>query len=162
IDVNLNAGTTGTLNLAISNNTWTLTNTGNGVDVNRAAGTLNLALSNNSAIRSSTASAVNITGGAVASTTISAFSGNTIAGATAGAGVTISNVTFDAVPGGAIDQVNGGPLAVGTAANPVGQGGLSVATSQGSLTFSDLDVFAGTGTALNLSGAGSGLTFGVT
>jgi VCBS repeat-containing protein len=164
IDVNMNAGTTGTLGLTISNNTWTgavASHAGNAVDINRAAGTVNLAFSSNAGIRSN-ATAVNIVGAAVANATITAFADNSVSGDTSGAGITISNVTFDVTPGGTIQQVNGGTLAVGVTGNPVGQGGLSIGTSQGSVTFGDLDVFSASGTAVNVTGAGSGLTFGVT
>ncbi len=49
IDVNLNAGTTGTLALAITGNSWNPagTHAGNAVDITRSAGTLNLNFSGN-------------------------------------------------------------------------------------------------------------------
>ena len=54
-------------------------------------------------------------------------------------------------------------LAIGTAANPVGQGGLAVVTSTGNIAFDDLDVFSTSGTAVSVSGPGpaTALTFSV-
>ena len=121
---------------------------------------LNVAFNGNTNIRSN-ATAVSIVGGAVANSTITAFANNSVSGDTTGAGIIISNVTFDTTPGAPVQQVNGGTLAVGAIGNPVGGGGLSIGTSQGNLTFDDLDVLAAVGTALNVTGTGTGLTFGV-
>jgi VCBS repeat-containing protein len=159
IDVNLNAGTTGTLTLAITGNTWNQagTHAGNAVDISRAAGTLNLNFSSNTNILSANAAgaAVVINGGAAISTFITGFAANSIDGNTAGGGVAISNVTFDATPGGTADTVNAGVLTVGTSINPIGGAGLVLNPVAGSLSFADLDVFAGTSgltaAGLNLS-----------
>jgi VCBS repeat-containing protein len=161
IDVNLNASTTGTLALTIANNTWDLagTHTGNAVDVNRAAGTLHLAFNNNTGIVS-TGTAVLINGGAVASTTITGFANNSVHQNTGGAGVVISNATFDAVPGGAFQQVDGDNLAIGVTGDPVGGAGMSLTAVQGNLFFDDLDVYGGT-TGLTIGGTGGGMTFAV-
>jgi hypothetical protein len=85
IDVNLNAGTTGTLGLAIVGNSWSPAGTqaGNAVDINRAAGTLNLNFTANTNIKSN-ATAVLINGGAVADMTITGFSNNSVSGDTVG------------------------------------------------------------------------------
>ena len=159
IDVNMNASTTGTLNLNITNNNWDLAgaHAGNAVDVNRVAGTLNLNFSANTNIKSN-ATAVMINGGAAASTTITGFSTNNVHGDTLGAGVVISNATFDAVPGGAVQQVDGDNLMIGTSGNPVGSAGMSLSGVTGNLFFDDLDVFAGT-SGLDISGV---MTFAVT
>jgi YVTN family beta-propeller protein len=165
IDVNINAGTTGTATIAITNNTWNTagTHTGNAIDVNRAAGALNLNLSGNTNVLSTGGSGIVIAGGAVASTTITGFAGNSVHGNTAGAGITIGNVTFDSNVGVAgIQQVDGDNLALGASGNPVGGAGLAVTTSQGNLFFDDLDVYAASGTALAASGSGTGFTFTVT
>jgi YVTN family beta-propeller protein len=165
IDVNLNGGTTGTVTLAITNNTWNTagTHTGNAIDVNRASGALNLNMSGNTNVLSTGAAGVVVVGGAVAGTTITGFAGNTVHGNTAGAGINISNVTFDSNPALAgVQQVDGDNLAVGASGNPVGGAGLAVTTSQGNLFFDDLDVYAASNTALAANGTGSGLTFTVT
>ena len=161
IDVNLNAGTTtpvGGFNLDITNNNWTgavANHTLNAVDVNRAAGTLNLNFSTNTGIRSAAAAgaAVNIVGGAAANTTITGFSSNTVDMTSAGAGIVVSNVTFDATPGGVIQPVAGGTTTIGTAGDRIGGAGLSLATVTGALNFgTDLNVFSDTGAALSVAG----------
>ena len=120
IDVNLNAGTTGTLTLAITGNSWNPagTHAGNAVDIARAAGTLNLNFSGNTNILSTGGTGVVINGGAAANTFVTGFANNSIHGNTAGVGVSIANATFDAVPGGAADTVDGGTLFIGTNVNP--------------------------------------------
>jgi hypothetical protein len=165
IDININALTTGTVTLAITNNTWNTagTHTGNAIDVNHVtgAGTLNLNLSGNTNVLSTGGAGIVIAGGAVANTTITGFAGNSVHGNTAGAGVNISNVTFDSDPGVVgFQQVNGGSLPIGASGNPVGGAGLAVTTSQGNLFFGSLNIFAAAGTGLQLSGPN--LTFGVT
>jgi YVTN family beta-propeller protein len=165
IDVNINAGTTGTATVAITNNSWNTagTHTGNAIDINHAAGagTLNLSVSGNTNVLSTGAAGIVIAGGAVANTTITGFAGNSVHGNNAGAGINISNVTFDSNPALAgIHLVNGGNLPIGVSGNPVGGAGLAVTTSQGNLFFGNLNVFAASGTGLQLSGPS--LTFGVT
>ncbi len=163
IDVNLNGGTTGTLNLNVTNNTWDVagTHTGSAVDVNRLGGTLNLNFSGNANLIANTAvPAVLINGGAVANATITGFSSNTVHQASAGAGVSISNVTFDAVAGGAVQQVDGDTLRIGVDGDGVGTAGMMLSTVQGNLFFDDLDVYAGT-SGLTITGTGS-MTFAVT
>ena len=64
--IDINQGSTGTATVAMSN--VTVTSTGTGIDLNETAGTL----------------------------TVTGFSGITITGATAGAGITVSGATFDA------------------------------------------------------------------
>jgi YVTN family beta-propeller protein len=165
IDVNINTGTTGTVTLALTNNSWNTagTLTGNAIDVNHVAGagTLNLNLSGNTNVLSTGGAGIVVAGGAVANTTITGFAGNSVHGNTAGAGVNISNVGFDSdVAAGGIQQVAGGNLAVGVSGNPVGGAGLAVTSSQGNLFFANLNVFAASGTGLQLSGPS--LTFAVT
>jgi hypothetical protein len=166
IDVNMNVGTIGVLAINITNNSWNLagTHTGNAIDVNRAAGTLRLNVSGNTSVLSN-ATAINIAGGAVASTMITGFANNIVHGTTLGSGVVIGNVTFDSdVVTAGIQQVNGNTLAIGANGNPINLSGLLITTSQGNLFFADLDIYAGSasGTALQLAGTGTGLTFGVT
>ena len=169
IDINLNAGTTGTLTLNITNNSWDTagTHTGNAVDINRAAGTLSLNFSGNTNIISAAGAgaAVNINGGALANTTITGFSGNSVHGNSAGAGILISQATFDSNSGVAgFQQVDGDNLVIGASGNPVGTLGLVLSSVQGNLFFDDLDVYAAqtSGTALQVSGAGGGFNFSVT
>jgi hypothetical protein len=165
IDININAGTSGTPVVVITDNTWNTagTHTGNAIDISHAAGagTLSLDVSSNVNVVSA-GKGILIAGGAVASTTVNVFANNTIHGNTVGNGVEINNVTFDAISGGGIQQVDADNLFIGASGNPVGGAGLSITTTQGSLFFDDLDVFSAAGTALALTGSGSGLTFNVT
>jgi VCBS repeat-containing protein len=156
IDVNMNAGTTGTLALVIAGNTWSVagTHTGNAIDVNRVAGTLRLNLSNNTNVVSS-ATAINVVGGAAASTTITGFSGNTVHQNTGGSGILVSNATFDAVPGGTLDVVSGGNTRVGVSGDGVGASGISMTGVVGHVEFTDLDVYASSGSGLLVTGTGA-------
>jgi VCBS repeat-containing protein len=161
--IDVNAAHTGTLTLSITNNTWTGTHAGNAIDIANTSATadsLRLDLSANTLL--SSAGGLVVGGGAVARTTITGFGGNSVNGNTGGLGMALSNVTFDATPGGAINKVTGGITSIGQVGNPVGGAGFSVTASQGNLFFNDLDVFSAAGTALAVNGAGSGLTFGVT
>jgi hypothetical protein len=163
IDVNLNAGTSGTLGLTIQTNTWAAgTHTGNAVDISHAAGagTLNLAFDSNTGLRSNIHALV-IDGGAAASTTITSFANNSVHGDTALTGVQISTATFDATPGGAVQQVNAGTLPIGASGNPVGGPGLRLIAVLGNLLFSDLDIFA-TSSGLTLTGTAGSTSFNVT
>ena len=81
-----------------------------------------------------------IDGGSAASTNIIGFTNNTVHTDTVGAGMLITNVTFDAVPGGAIDAVAGGVLTIGVDGNGVGAAGLTLTNVRGNLGFTDLDV----------------------
>jgi hypothetical protein len=150
-----NLGATGTINLAFTGNSWNTggTHTGNAIDISRTAGQLNLDLSNNTNILSA-ATAVNVAGGAAASTFITGFANNTVHQGTGGSGVVISDATFDAVAGGAINQVSAGTLAIGVSGDNVGAAGFSMTNVVGDVTFSDLDIFAGT-SGLIRSGTGT-------
>jgi hypothetical protein len=129
--IDVNAGSTGTATLAIHNNI--LAALGTAIDVQRTAGTAY----------------------------ITDFANNAVSGNTTGTGVNVLGAIFDAAPGGAIDPVNGGVVVIGAAGNGVGQAGLALTSVQGSLSFSDLDIFADGGAGLSVSGTGSGMTFGV-
>jgi hypothetical protein len=130
--VDINAGGTGTLTLRVRQND--LTATGTGLDVQRTAGAV----------------------------VISAFDGNTVREATGGSGIVITGpVTFDAVPGGALDPVSGGTTNIGIPGNGVGGSGLVVTGMSGTLAFNVLGVFADGGAGVRVAGAGvatAGLT----
>ena len=162
IDVNLNASTTGTLNLTIQTNSWNAgTHTGNAVDINRAAGTLNLDFSSNTGLRSTNAAgaAVSIDGGVATSTTITGFFSNTVHESTVGSGILVSQATFDAVVGGAIDQVDGGTTQVGVSGDGAGVLGMSLTSVGGNVKFDDLRLYSSGGAALNVAGlAGAALS----
>ena len=142
IDVNLDSGTTGTLDLRIENNAWNPTgvHSGTGVDIEALAGTLNLAFNRNTDVVGDIG--VNIFSGGGATTTITSFADNAIHGNTNSFGLAITGVTFDAVPGGIVQPVDGNTLRVGSFANPVADRAIFFQSLQGSLFFDDLDVFA--------------------
>ena len=150
LDVNMGTGTTGTLALAVTSNSWdnAAAHTGNAVDISHTAGagTLNVNFSSNTNIESA-ANGVNINGGAVANTNITGFAGNSVHVDTGGIGVNIANVTFDAVAGGGIQQVDGDNLVIGAdggGSNSVGSAGMQLTTVQGNLFFDNLQVYGGT------------------
>ncbi|REJ85500.1 MAG: tandem-95 repeat protein [Acidobacteria bacterium] len=153
--LDVNAGGTGTLTLEVQGNTWDTTGThvGNAVDIVRTGGLLRLAFGGNSNILSAS-TAVNVNGGATALTTITSFTGNSVHQATAGNGIVVSGATFDATPGGVFDQVAGGTTLVGAPGDGVGGSAMVLSTVAGDLSFTDLDLFAGNGSALAVSGAG--------
>jgi hypothetical protein len=153
IDVNMNAGTTGTLALTIANNQWNTggTHTGTAIDVARTAGTLNLDISNNSNVLSTGGTAINVNG----AVTITGFGNNTVHQNTVGAGVTITNATFDATPTGAFQTVAGGTMTIGVSGNGVGTSGMTLSNVAGDLAFTDLDVFADNGSGLTITGTGA-------
>src|SRR5215210_4792135 len=129
--IDVNAGSTGTVTLAIRGNT--LTAMGAAIDIQRTAGTVY----------------------------IRDFGNNVVSGNTGGTGINILGAIFDAAPGGSFDPVNGNVTVIGAPGNGVGQSGMVLTSVQGNLSFSDLDIFADSGAGLRVSGAGSGMTFGV-
>jgi VCBS repeat-containing protein len=156
IDVNANG--TGTVTVTASNNS--LSGRGNAFDARTGAvgAKLQINLSNNTNILSTIGSGVVIdgTGGTM---TVTGFSGNSVHSNTAGNGISVSNATFDQTPGGLVEQVAGGNTLIGASGSGVGAAGMVLTDVQGSLGFSDLDIFADGGAGLRVSGTGSGLTF---
>ena len=128
-----------------------ITSTGNGFDATRTAGTMGIVFSNNTI--SSGANGVNIVGGAIASSTITAFANNSISGNTVGSGILISNATFDGTAGGAYQPVSGGTTVIGSAGNGVGAAGMVLTTVAGDLSFTDLDIVTSNGAGLAASSA---------
>ena len=156
--VDVNANGTGTVTVTVSNNS--LNGRGNAFDARAGAVgvQLQIDLSNNANILSAFGSGVVIDGtGGI--TTVTGFAGNSVHSNTAGTGISVINATFDQIPGGLFEQVAGGNTLVGAAGNGVGAAGLVLTNVQGSLGFSDLDIFADGGAGLRVSGTGSGMTF---
>ena len=127
-DINLNAGTTGTLSLSIHDNT--LTATGNALDIVRNAGTVN----------------------------ITNFANNVVTATSAASGIVVNGIgapiTFDATPGAGYNTVSGGTTTIGVSGDGVGTNGLLLSNIAGDLNFADLDVFASNGSAVVVSGTG--------
>jgi hypothetical protein len=123
--IDVNANSTGTVTLAVHDNT--LTASGTALDATRTAGTL----------------------------VITAFDDNVVTGNTGGSGLVVNTATFDATPGGALNPVSGGTTVIGASGNPVGGAGLVLNTVIGALDFTDLDVFSGGGAGVNIVGTGA-------
>jgi hypothetical protein len=123
----LEASSSTTATLAVHDNT--ITANGAGIQIGRLAGTVYL----------------------------TAFDDNVVTGATVGSGIVVAgpNVVFDATPGGALDTVPGGVTAIGAPGDGVGAAGLQLTSVTGDLAFTDLDIVAGNGAALSVTGTGA-------
>ncbi|HEY0320623.1 MAG TPA: Ig-like domain repeat protein, partial [Pyrinomonadaceae bacterium] len=128
--LDINGGGTGTLTVSIHDNT--ITSTGDGINIFRAA---------------------------VSNVTVTAFDDNVVMGATAGNGINVlgsgGTVLFDANPATpAFDTVAGGNTVIGSAGagSGVGLTGLSLINIRGDISFNDLDIFTDNGTALSVLG----------
>ena len=145
LDLRLFPGTDGTLDLRVENNRWNTAggHGGSGVEIRREAGTLNLAFNGNTDIVGPIG--VEIASNDPSNATITAFAGNAIHGDALAFGLAITGVTFDAMPGGTVQPVDGNTLIVGSSDNPIFQNGIFFQLVRGSLFFDDLDVFADNG-----------------
>jgi hypothetical protein len=154
IDVNLLAGTTGTLVMDVQSNA--ITSTGNGFDVLTLAGALQLNFSNNGGILANGAG-VQIDGSASRLVTITGFANDMILGnAAGGTGINVTNAIFDSAPATAgFQTVSGGTITIGSSVNGVGTSGLVLGSVSGDLGFTDVDIYARNGAALNLTGTGA-------
>jgi hypothetical protein len=167
VDINLNAGTNGTLAVDFTNNTWNLagTHTGNSFDARTASATANLRVnfSNNTNVltTASGAAGVFLDGSGGGTLTVTGFANNSVHQNTAGSGVQVVSAIFDSNTGTAgFQQVSGGTTVIGTSGNGVGAAGMSLTNVQGNLFYTDLDIFADNGLGLRVSGTGGGMTFG--
>ena len=119
-----------------------------GIDISDGVQNINVAVDNVTVTNTGAAgTGINIDGSGAGSVTITSFNGNTITDAAAG-GVNIDDATFDATPGGAINQVTGGNLHVGTIGNRVEGDGVRLNNVLGSVAFADVDIFNNNGTGL--------------
>ncbi|MEA2564713.1 MAG: large repetitive protein [Acidobacteriota bacterium] len=162
VDINLNAGTNGTLAVNFTNNTWDLagTHAGNSFDARTASATANLRVnfSNNTNILSTAggASGVLMDGSGGGTLTITGFANNTVHQNTAGNGVLITSATFDSdtVTSG-FQTVSGGTTLVGTPGDGVGGSSVALNTVSGDLAFTDLDIYASGNNGLQVTGTGA-------
>ncbi len=151
--INLAEAGTGTFTATVDNNS--ITATGNGFDATTSAGTgtLTVEFSNNTAV--SNATGININGAAGGTAWITGFANNSVSQNNVGTGITITSAKFDANPATvAYDTVSGGTTAVGTSGNGVGGSGVVMSSVSGDLAFTDLDIFADGGAALQVIGTG--------
>jgi hypothetical protein len=148
--IDVNAGSTGTTTISVSN--ADLTSTGNAFDARTsAAGNLRINFSNNANILSN-ATGVLIDGSfASSSTTITGFSSNSVHGNTAGTGISINGATFDGTPGAPFNTILANATAVGASGNGVGGLGMVFTNVQGDLSFTNLNIFAEGGAGLRAS-----------
>ncbi len=148
----LNAGSTGAFTATLDNND--IAATGNGFDARTsAATTLTLGFTNNVVV--SNANGILIDGSGGGTTTIIGFANNGVSGNTVGTGISITNAKFDATPGGGYQTVSGGTTVVGASGNGVGASGVLLTNVSGDLAFTDLDIFAGGGAGLRVTGTGA-------
>jgi len=124
-----------------------------GVDVN-LAGTTNVGLAFHDNTITATGTAVDVQETGTGSLTISRFDDLTVNGNTGGSGIVVNNAVFDSVPGGGLDTVLGGTMNVGAPGNGVGQAGVMLSNVQGDLHFTNLNVYADSGTGLGVTGTG--------
>jgi VCBS repeat-containing protein len=129
--------------------------TNEGVDVNLAGtGATSLAFHDNNLTASGAGLDIQETG--TGALTITRFENNVVSGDTGGSGIVVTSpVTFDATPGGALDPVSGGTTVIGSPGNSVGGAGLVLSNVTGALDFTDLDVFAGGGAGVSVTGTGA-------
>jgi VCBS repeat-containing protein len=134
---------------------------GDGVDINLAGTSgVDLAFHDNNLTSAGTALDIQETG--TGSLTIRAFDDNVVSGNSGGSGIVISNATFDSVPGGGLNTVNGGTTVIGASGNGVSGAGMALGNVQGDLHFTgNLNIFADGGAGLTVTGAGAGMQFRV-
>ncbi len=136
--------------LTISDNVFSAPSN-SGVDiVHNGSGTLTLSLGNNSFTGGAPALRITRNSGTVYITDFA----NMFVSGTATEGMRLSNVVFDATPGGSYQVVSGGTTVLGVSGNSVDGPGLTLTNVSGDLAFTDLDIFAD-GAALSGSGSGS-------
>ncbi len=129
-----------------------------GIDVNAgSSGTVTVSISNNAVLAGGTAIDLTRTLGTLY---ISGFANNAVSGNSTSSGIqVIGPAIFDANPStGALDVVSGGLTMIGQSGNPVGSGithaGMHFFQVTGSLSFTDLDIFSA-GYALFVQGTGA-------
>jgi hypothetical protein len=151
IDATFSGATTGSL--VIANNTITGV-TLEGIDINGGStGTINLSIDNNPVTSTSTGIDIARTAGTVR---VTSFSNNPISGNTGGTGVLMNAVILDsdAVTAG-FQTLNAGNLVIGQSGNGVGGAGLNLIGVTGDISFTDLDIFADNGSALSATSSGT-------
>ena len=147
--LDINGGATGSAAVSIKNNTWSGTHTGSGIDVTTTAGRIDLDVAANSVTVSGNAIVATQTAGTL---NVRDLAGNTVAGATGGGGISVTNAGLDANGETAgSPQVAGGTTTVGTAGNGVGTFGINLTNVTGRLGFDQLTIVNDNGTGLQVS-----------
>jgi hypothetical protein len=149
IDVNV-GGLGGTV---VNVNDTGIRSTGNGLDVLGTAGSAAVSYTNGTVL-STAGTGIRMDGMGSGNLFVTGLSNVTIDGNTAGDGVNLVSVKFDATPGGSFDTVSGGAIVVGTSGNPVGGSGIVMSGVSGDYAIGSLSSFAGTGAAFAVAGSG--------
>lgn len=146
IDTNLNGA--GNLNVSVQQSS--IASTGNAFSAIEDAvstGDLTVAVADTT-VTSTAGTGFTIDGSAGAGTTfVSQFQANTVSGATTG-GAEFMDVTFDAVPGGAVDPVAFSSLVIGSVTARVTGNGVSFVNVTGDVDMGDVDIFNTTGSGI--------------
>lgn len=125
---------------------------GDGIELaNSASSTIAI---NNTTVTEATGAGMLISGAGGGTTTVTSFNNNTVSKAGAG-GVLFDTVTFDATPGGGINQVTGGNLTIGSlvTTTDVTGDGLRLDGVLGDIAFGTLNIGNDTGTGLYIRDA---------
>ena len=126
----------------------------NGVHISLVgSGATSLSLHDNTAVSNGTGIDVQETG--TGALTITGFANNVVLGNNLGTGISVNSARFDATAGGAYEFVSGGTTVVGVPGDGVGGSGVLLTNVSGDLGFTDLDIFAGGGAGLRVTGTGA-------
>lgn len=137
--------------------------TGNGVNVLDNGQTISVSI-DTVTVADARGAGIKVDGSGAGSVTINSFNNNTVTDADV-RGVDILDATFDAVTGGAIQQVTGGNLSVGTIGDRVEGDGVRLDQVLGDISFGTVDIFNNNGTGLfirDAAGKGGVFAFGNT
>ncbi|CAM2007921.1 beta strand repeat-containing protein [Acanthopleuribacter pedis] len=136
---------TGDLTATFDSNT--LSSAGNAFDAAlTSTGNIILQMDNHADVTATAGSAIVLNGsGGAGSLFVTSFSGNSISGDTAGAGLNANTVVFDTDTALPLAQVNLGTFAVGSGANEVGGTAVSLTAVDGSLAFDNLNLYGTAG-----------------
>jgi hypothetical protein len=154
--IDLNASASAAFTAVVQGNTIAST-VGNAFDARTASAgaALSVAFNANTVVASGPGAAGAVVdgspGGAVV---VTGLADNVVAGATGGDGIAVQLASFDALPGGAVEAVSGGTTRVGAAGDGVAGSALRLVNVAGAIAFTDLDLYADNGAALQLSGTG--------
>jgi hypothetical protein len=137
--------------------------TGNGVNVLDNGQNISVSI-DTVTVADARGAGIRVDGSGAGSVTINSFNNNTVTDADV-RGVDILDATFDAVTGGAVQQVTGGNLSVGAIGDRVEGDGVRLDQVLGDIGFGTVDIFNNNGTGLfirDAAGKGGAFAFGNT
>jgi VCBS repeat-containing protein len=141
-----------TVTINISENTIRAAGT-EGIEIDASAGSYMVSIHDNTI--TSTGNSIDIAESGSGQITVTAFDDNTISGFSGATGIAMSGVTFDGAAGAPYTTVLGGVTSIGSSGNPVGASGMVLSNVSGELSFSALNIYAGNGSGLTVSGTSS-------